>query len=67
MESEVLLGVVGMKLQHQHLHLAPNNQTNVLAESLQTAVATLSLGGPGALGRITSKFVAREGPVPDGK
>ena len=54
-----------MKFHHQRLHLAPNNQPKVVDESLQTAVATLSLGG--ALGRITSKFVAREGPVPDGK
>ena len=65
MESEVVPGVVGMKFHHQRLHLAPNNQPKVVAESLQTAVVTLSLGG--ALGRITSKLVAREGPVPDGK
>ena len=65
MESEVVPGVVGMKIHHQQLHLAPNNQPKVLAESLQTAVATLSLGG--ALGRLMSKLVARKGPVPDGK
>ena len=67
MESEVVPGVVGMKFHHQRLHLAPNNQPKVLTESfkLQTAMATLSLGG--ALGRIKSKFVAREGPFPDGK
>ena len=67
MESEVVPGVVGMKFHHQSLHLAPKNQPKVVTESLQTlsAVATLSLGG--ALGRITSKLVAREGPVPDGK
>ena len=64
MESEIIPGVVGMKFHHQRLHLAPNNQPKVVAESLQTAVATLSLGG---VGQITSKFVAREGPVPDGK
>ena len=65
MESEVVPGVVGMKFDHQRLHLAPNNQPKVPTESLQTAVATLSLGG--ALGRITSKLVAHEGPFPDGK
>ena len=64
MESEVVPGVVGMKFHPQRLHLAPNNQPKVLAESLQTVVTTLSLGG--ALGPITSKFVAREGPFPDG-
>ena len=65
MENEVVPGVVGMKFHYQRLHLAPDNQPNVLTESLQTALVTLSLGG--ALGRITSKLVAREGPVPDGK
>ena len=65
MESEVIPGVVGMKFHHQRLHLAPSNQPKVVSESLQTAVVTLSLGG--ALGRITSQLVAREGPVPAGK
>ena len=65
MECEVAPGVVGMKFHHQRLHLAPDNQPNVLTESLQTAVATLSVGG--ALGRIKSKFVPPEGPFPDGK
>ena len=65
MESEVVPGVVGMNFHIQRLHLAPNNQPEVLTKSLQTAVTTLSLGG--ALGRIASKFVAREGPFPDGK
>ena len=65
MASEVVPGGVGMTFHPQRLHLAPKNQPKVVAQSLQTAVATLSLGG--ALGRITSKFVAREGPFPDGK
>ena len=65
MESEVVPGVVGTKFHHQSLHWAPSNQPKVVAESLQTAVATLSLGG--ALGLIKSKFVAPEGPFPDGK